>query len=132
MFASAHAILDLTGQLSEFTTANMLKWIKEARKSGAIIKGDFLKRPQQWANIVCGVPNKVQYVDNILSANFENPSVVTLDYLCNPDTNFHHFVRGWQKGGKCTYDPINYGNQGSNTAKGKNTFIESRRGYQLL
>lgn len=133
-FASAHAILDLVERLDDFTDENMLAWLKTAKANDGhpeIVKDDFLADPQGWADIVTGIPGKVVYLNRILSADFVQQGVATLDYLCNPDTKFHHFVRGWQKGGKCYYDPINYDGAGSNTARGANTFIESRRGYAL-
>ena len=131
LFASAHAILDLCGRLADFTTENMLSWLSQAKSLGDIVADDFLQFPQKWADIITRTPGKVLYLDQILPANFQQQGVATLDYLFNPDTNFHHFVRGWNPGGQCLYDPINYGGQGSNTAKGPNTYIESRRGYQL-
>jgi len=134
VFASTHAILDLLGRLSEFTTENMLAWLKTAKTDDGhmeIVADDFLQDPQGWADIVSGVPGKVLYLNRILPAGFSAPGVATLDYLLNPDTKFHHFVRKWTKGGVCYYDPINYGGRGSNTARGPKTFVESCRGYQL-
>ena len=131
VFASAHAILDLLGRLSDFTTRNMLGWLTKAKNDGEIVADDFLKDPQAWSDIITGSPGKVLYLNRILDPTFGAQGVATLDYLFNQDTNFHHFVRGWTYGGKCYYDPINYGGHGSNTAKGLKTYIESRRGYQL-
>ena len=131
LFASAHAILDLCEALDQFTDDNMLAWLSKAKTLGDIIADDFLQFPQAWSDIITGVPGKVLYLDRILPTGFSEQGVATLDYLFNPDTQFHHFVREWLKGGHCYYDPINYGGQGSNTARGPNTYVESCRGYQL-
>jgi hypothetical protein len=131
VFASAHAILELLGRLADFTTENMLEWLQKAKEDGVIVADDFLKFPQKWADIICDVPNKVLHIDRILPADFASQGVSTVDYLYNLDTKFHHFVRGWQKGGKCLYDPLNYNGMGSFTARGPNTYVESKRGFQL-
>ena len=132
LFASAHAILDLLGQLDQFTNENMLQWISEAKEKGDIVADDFLQFPQAFADIIAG-PSRIIYIDNVLSSDAQpGDGQAFIDYLFNPDTKFHHFVRGWFSPGHCAYDPINYGNgQGSNTASAKNAFIESKRGYQL-
>lgn len=134
VFASTHAILDLLGRLKDFTPENMLGWLKQAKSNDGhpeIIADDFLADPQGFADIVAG-PGKIRYLDEVIPAGQQPASgQAFIDYLHNPDTGFHHFVRGWQPGGRCIYDPINYGGVGSNTARGKNTVIESKRGYEL-
>lgn len=131
-FSSARAILGLLDRIDDFTTENMLDWLKTAKAQSDIVADDFLQDPQGFADLIAG-PGRIIYIDRVIGKDEQpGPGQAFLDYLFNPDTKFHHFVIGWQPGGACEYDPINYGGMGSNTARGPNTYIESKRGYQLV
>lgn len=134
LFATAEAVLDLVGELDRFTDQTMLDAIATGHSMGDVDPNDYLTKPQEFIDALVG-PGRVQYIDEILDANYEPPEDVnTIDFLFRPSTGFHHFVRVWMGPGRCKYDPIEFHSDGpgSATAAGTDTFVESKRGFRKV